>query len=114
MAYPDGAIRAQFSNSSIITGAVEAVYGSEIEDYYGEPTMHCRSADCCNMIMLWKGLLSMMHSLLYTHVHCLTWRACEAQHGCQSYLQCRTDSFAHICTYVNCMYVNCTVEESLC
>lgn len=32
LAYPDGAIRAQFSNASIITGSVEAVYGAALVD----------------------------------------------------------------------------------
>ena len=30
MAYPDGAIRAQFDNTSIITGSAEAVYAAAL------------------------------------------------------------------------------------
>lgn len=32
-AYPDGALRAQFNNESIITGSAEAVYGTNLVDY---------------------------------------------------------------------------------
>lgn len=55
MAYPDGAIRAQFSNSSIIAGSVEAVYGTSLIDFTGEPTLHYENAECGNMSLNWEG-----------------------------------------------------------